>query len=376
MNVLLRHPMAIFMWYVISFFWLIGFLFLWKIPFPEKNANHPPPGVPVSVIVPARNEERNLARLLESIDRQLTRPEQVIVADDESEDATVEIAQRHGCTVIRAGKPPEGWLGKTWACWQGAQAAASDILLFLDSDTFLEREAMARLWSIFSAKDGLLTVQPFHRIEKNYERLAAFFNIIVMAGLNAFTPLQSRIKPGGAFGPCMMCRKEDYFATGGHELAKNAILESIPIGRKFVDAGIAVHCYGGKGTISFRMYPEGVGSMVEGLSKAFAAGAKAISTTTLVMIVCWVFGAFSLTRHLIQSALEGHLTAFIGWAALDVMYAAQIQWMLARIGSFGLRTAVFFQIPLVFFTLIFALSVVKTVFVRRVRWKGRVVDTD
>jgi 4,4'-diaponeurosporenoate glycosyltransferase len=361
--------------YIVFFFWLLGFVFLWKIPGLRKIKDSHSYDAHLSVIVPARNEENNLERLLKSIDHQVLSPDEVIVVDDHSEDATADIGEKHGCEVIRSSEPPGGWLGKPWACWQGAKASAHDILLFLDSDTHLEPEAISTLLSNFREKEGLLTVQPYHTVKKEYERLSAIFNIIVLAGINAFTPLRSKIKPAGAFGPCIMCRKDPYFEVGGHEIVKTEILENMALGKAFIDAGHDVHCYGGKGNISFRMYPEGFRSLVEGFSKGFGIGANAISLSVLMMIVCWVFGGASLTRHLIQSILTGNLNDIITWIALDLLYVAQIHWMLVRIGNFGIRTAILFQLPLLFFVLVFALSILKTFILKKARWKDRMVNT-
>jgi 4,4'-diaponeurosporenoate glycosyltransferase len=362
--------------YIVFFFWLLGFVFLWKIPSPKKIKDWRPHEVRLSVIIPARNEEKNLAELLQSMEHQIHKPGEVIVVDDHSEDATADVGKRFGCKVIRSKELPQGWIGKPWACWQGAHSAVNDILLFLDADTCLEPDGLSKLLSSFFENEGLLTVQPYHALIKNYERLSAIFNIIVLAGINAFTPLRSKLKPEGAFGPCMMCRKDHYFEVGGHEIAKNDILESMSLGKAFIEAGHGVHCYGGKKTISFRMYPEGFRSLVEGFSKGFGIGANAISLTVLMMIVCWVFGGVSLTRHLIQSILAGNLNDIITWMGLDLLYVVQIHWMLVRIGNFGIRTAILFQIPLLFFVLVFALSILKTFILKKARWKGRVVNTE
>lgn len=361
--------------YFIFCFWLFGFFFLWHIP-RLKPAPHPGnPASGVSVIIPARNEEKILASLLESLNHQDIESIEILVVDDQSQDATAEIAKKLGHRIIRSSTPPEGWVGKPWACWQGAKAASHDVLLFLDADVVLTPGAVSRLLATFMDGKGLLTVQPYHLMQRNYERLSAIFNIIVMAGVNAFTPLQSRLSPTGAFGPCMMCRKEVYFEVGGHSIARNAILESLPMGRAFVQAGQPVHSFGGKGSVMFRMYAEGMRSMVEGFSKGFASGANAISIGIMIMIVCWIFGGVSLTRHLVEELINGNGNAIMGWLVLDLLYVAQIHWMLTRIGNFGLRTALFFQIPLLFFVFIFTLSLIKTTVTRRSRWKDRVIKT-
>ena len=359
--------------YLIFCFWLTGFFFLWHIPRLKQAAHLNIPNAGVSIIIPARDEEANLARLLESLAFQNHDSTEVIIVDDQSRDQTVGVAEKFGHRVIRSTTLPEGWLGKPWACWQGAQAASNDLLLFLDADVVLAPGSLSRLVTNFNEGEGLLTVQPYHLMKKNYERLSAIFNIVAMAGVNAFTPLRSRIRPAGAFGPCMMCRREVYFNVGGHEIIRHVVLESLPMGRAFVLEGQPVRCFGGKGSIMFRMYPEGWRSMVEGFSKGFASGANAISIGIMIMLVCWIFGGVSLTRHLIEALIDSNGAAAMGWLIMDLLYVAQIHWMLVRIGNFGFRTAICYQVPLLFFVCVFTLSLVKSVVIGKSRWKGRVV---
>jgi 4,4'-diaponeurosporenoate glycosyltransferase len=361
--------------YVLFFFWLLGFIFLWKIPLLKRGSKLKGPSYKVSILVPARNEERILGQLLDSIEQQTLKPHEVIVIDDQSEDATAEVARRAGCIVMTSKDLPEGWTGKPWACWQGAQRATGDIFLFLDADTFLEPGGLSKIVSTYLEKRGLLSIQPFHKMKKRYERLSAIFNIVSLAGMNAFTPFGPKLKPIGAFGPCMICSRKDYFIVGGHEKARGEVLESLAIGREFLKTNQKVHCYGGKETISFRMYPDGLRSLVEGFSKGFGTGANAMSVVSLLMIVGWVFGGVGVTRQLVQSAILGNPVDFLGWFVLDVLYIFQIHWMLFRIGNFGFSTALLFQIPLIFFVVVFAYSIVRIFLVRKVRWKGRDVKT-
>lgn len=361
--------------YLLFFFWFFGFIFLWKIPVLKNRDKLNNLSYKISIIIPARNEEKPIGQLLHSIEHQTFKPHEIIVIDDQSEDATAEVAKREGCIVMTSKDLPEGWTGKPWACWQGAQEATGDIFLFLDADTFLEPEGLSKIVSAYLKKGGLLSIQPFHQMKRRYERLSAIFNMIAMAGTNAFTLLGSKVKPMGAFGPCMICSKEDYFSVGGHEKARGEVLESLTIGREFLKTKREVHCYGGKGTISFRMYPKGLRSLVEGFSKGFGTGANAMSVVSLLMIVGWVFGGISVTRHLIQSAILDSPMDLLGWVVLDVLYILQIQWMLFRIGNFGFSTALLFQIPLIFFIIVFAYSILRIFLVQKVRWKGRDVKT-
>jgi len=363
--------------YALFFFWLLGFVFLWRIPYPRKRGSPNSASSDVSIIIPARNEEQNLAILIRSIKRQTLKPVEVIVVDDFSKDATAAVAEGEGCVALRSANLPEGWAGKPWACWQGAKKAGGNLFVFLDADTFLEPDGLSRIVHEYGEKKGLLSVQPFHQMKKGYEKLSAFFNIVAMGGMRAFTIMGDRIKPLGAFGPCMVCSREDYFAVGGHsdERVQGEILESLALGKGFLRANRDVRCYGGKGSISFRMYPAGLPSLIEGFSKGFGTGANALSLGNLLMMVCWIFGCCSVSRHLIQALILGDMGELHWWALLDGLYVLQIHWMLLRIGSFGFLTALFFQVPLVFFVFVFGWSLIRIFLMKRVPWKGRTVNT-
>jgi len=354
---------------------LLGLLLLWRIPYPSLvgPAQCPPEGI--SVIVPARNEERTLAPLLESLAQQAMKPREVILVDDHSEDGTAEIGKKAGCRVIPSLDLPEGWTGKPWGCWQGARQARGELFLFLDADTFLEKDGLEKLVATYLRGKGLLTVQPYHRMEKLYERLSAVFNILVLAGMNTFTPWGGSREPMGAFGPCNLCSREDYFAAGGHEKVKGAVLESLGLAKEFQKINLPVRCCGGRGTLSFRMYPRGIRSLVEGFSKGFGTGAQAMSLGILFMAVGWVSGGVGVVRHIIHSFLLGDWAWLFQAGGLYCLYATQFHWMLRRIGNFGFLTAALFPIPLLFFVGVFSFSYVRIFLQGKVRWKGREVKT-
>jgi 4,4'-diaponeurosporenoate glycosyltransferase len=357
-------------------FWLLGFLFLFRIPSckdaPDAQGKFPP----VSVIIPARNEEHSLPFLLSSLQSQTLKPSEIIVVDDNSEDATAEVAAKGGAKVIHAKKLPEGWHGKPWACWTGAQEAQGEILVFLDADTSVLPDGLLKIVGAYAEKKGLVSVQPYHTMEKLYEELSAIFNIIVMAGLNAFTILGEKVKPSGVFGPCLVIGKDDYFTVGGHKKVKDTVLEDIAIGQLYKKEDFVIRCYGGKGTISFRMYPHGIMQLMEGWSKGFAEGAEGISLGMLLMIILWVAGGAGDIRILLKALLTGDNVVLLLAGLLYIFYAVQIYWMLFRVGNFKFFTALLFPVPLLFFIMLFCYSLVLKIFKKRVTWKGRTLRTD
>lgn len=352
--------------------WLLGFVLLWRIPLLGRSAvKAGPDHADVSVIIPARNEETNLARLLPMVAAQRSPPREVLVVDDDSSDRTAAVAASHGATVVAAPAVPAGWAGKPWACWHGAQRARGRLLLFLDADTRLDPHTLHDIAATHAAMGGLLSIQPYHRMEKPYERLAAFFNIVTMAGMGAFTLAGHRVEPSGAFGPCLVCTRDAYFATGGHCRAAADIVESTAIARAFRAAGHAIHCFGGKNCLAFRMYPNGLRALVAGFAKSMAVGAHAARPAVLVGLVCWIAAGVSITRHAIAALLSAEHGGLAFWCAMDLAYALQVRWMLARIGNFGWWPALLFQLPLLFFVGVFLWSTVQTHVLRRVWWKGR-----
>jgi 4,4'-diaponeurosporenoate glycosyltransferase len=354
--------------------WILGFLFLFRISrcgaSIHRNAHRPS----VSVIIPARNEEHTLPNLLDSLSDQLSSQDEVIVVDDHSEDKTKAVAEKSAAKVLESRLAPEGWVGKTWACFQGARMASGEILVFLDADTVLEKNGLKDIIETYVEEDGVLSIQPYHKMRDLYEQLSAFFNIIVMAGIGVFTALGRRIKPIGLFGPAVVMKRRYYLDSGGHERVKGEILDDVAFGSELQKKGMEVHCVGGKGTISFRMYPDGIAGMINGWSKGFAMGAAKTSPPLLILIIAWICGSVGTARGLIEAAIATNNVQIAISGGLYVLYAAQIYWMLVRIGNFKVYTALLYPIPMAFFVVVFTYSFVRIFLVRSVKWKGRNIN--
>lgn len=355
--------------------WLTGVWLLWHVPRCRPVTGDDRPAAATSVVIPARDEESTLPRLLASLAAQRPPPAQVIVVDDQSGDATTDVARRAGATVVTAGALPPGWTGKTWACWTGATAAAGPTLAFLDADTEVERGGLARVLAEHDRRGGLVSVAPDHVTVRPFERLSAFFNVVALMGLDAFDPLRGRRPPRGAFGPCLVTSAEDYRAVGGHRAVRAQVVEDVALARRFVDTGRPVTCLGGRGSMRFRMYPAGPAQLVEGWTKNFAAGARAARPTTFVLISVWLSGCISAAWYLGAAAVGGGPLPLAAAGALYPAYAFQLAWMLARIGRFGWVTALTYPVALVFFLVVFTRSLILTNVRGRVTWRGRTIVT-
>jgi len=358
--------------------WLLPFLYLWVIPYPTRadSAGGIANTGSVSVIIPARNEEKTLPILLESLRQQEPAVCEVVVVNDHSQDDTASIASELGARVVESAPLPEGWLGKPWACWQGARQAQGEIFVFLDADTCLEVGGLQKILSSYIARGGLLSIWPYHRMRRLYERLSALFNIIIMASMGSFTIRREKTRSLGAFGPCVVCSRSDYFAAGGHQAVRGAILEDVALGQMFDRADFKLHNYGGRGVISFRMYPAGIGSLITGFTKGMASGARTADPKFLIPIICWVAGGFVVSFWLLILLITSNLQEAAPWTVLHVLYILQIYWILSRMGNYGIYTALLYPLPFVFFAVVFVISMLRTFFLRQVSWKGRKIDIE
>ena len=352
-------------------FWLFGFFLLFRIPrcksiHRKSRERHPS----VSVIIPARNEAHSLPVVLASLRNGDFLPDEIIVVVGQCEDGTEEVAKEHGVTVIDSARLPEGWIGKPWACYQGARRAKGDILIFLDADTCLDEGGLRDIVDTYLETGGIVSVQPYHKTRRLYEQLSLFFNIIMMGAMGPFTVMGRRIKPIGLFGPCVVMRRAHYFENGGHLTVKGKVVEDLALGEKLKRHNLRIHCYGGQGTIYFRMYPNGTRELVDGWSKGFATGARMARIPLLVATIAWIGSGISATVFAIGAIVSMNNTAIMWWTLAYLAYAIQVRWMASRVGTFKFHTALLFPVSLLFFVVIFFRSVFLTVIKRTVRWKG------
>ena len=328
-------------------------------------------GQVVSVCLPARNEEQSIAILLESLAAQPERPAQIVVVDDQSDDRTSTIARGFpGVTVVDGEPVPEGWMGKAWACQQGARLASGSTLVFLDADVRLGPGGLAAIVTEHGARGGLVSVQPFHTMRRAYERLSALFNVIGFMGVGAASPGRDA-SSRGAFGPCLVTSRADYLDVGGHGSVRGEIVEDIALAGEYARAGRPVHTFGGGDAVSFRMYPGGLGQLLEGWSKNFATGAGSVGFGRLFLIGFWLTTVLISVQYVIEQCL-GRADVPVAVAVLVyAMFAMQLGIMLRQLGNFGVLTAVLYPGPVGVFVAVFVHSAYLTLVRRQVVWRGR-----
>ena len=352
---------------------LAGVLMFWSIvkpPIQEQDQSFPM----LSIIIPARNEALRLPPLLQSLQAQSWRDFEIIVVDDSSTDHTVEVARSYGAKVLTSKQVGQMQPGKSNACAYGAQCAQGEWLLFLDADVQLaDADSLMRMLASFQQQQGqgILSIQPYHRIVKPYENLSVIFNIIVLTGINVFTVWKDKFQTAGSFGPCILCDKTSYIATGGHEAAEESIMDDFALSDVFLAKDLAVTNYAGRGLINMRMYEEGLRQLIEGWTKNLATASQSTHRFIMLLIQLWIFGVIMVAVAPILAILTASSVALVWSIVVYLLYGAHVYVLARRAGNFQIIVLLTYPMFILFFTAVFLYSLFRTHVLHSVMWKGR-----
>ena len=325
----------------------------------------------VSVIIPARNEEKNIDNLLTDLENQTYDIHEIICVDDNSTDSTATIIKKHKVKYILLDTLPKGWKGKTWACQNGALKASGEVLIFLDSNVRVKNTAIESLISTYKKGEKPLSIQPYHIVKKNYEYLSIFFNFIQLCV--TYLTIFNKKDYLGFYGPTFIIDRELFFKHGGYEKVKNAVVEDLFLGKYYKKVGIDVDLLLGGNEVKFTMYPESFSQLVEGWSKNFAQAALSIRFSIFFMVFIWITYLI-LVPYLLFNVVVYHqlfLTFVLG--TLYFLTSLKLYHSSKYIGSFPFFVSLFYPLYLIAFMIIFVYSFFKTFFFKNTTWKGRVM---
>jgi len=324
----------------------------------------------LSIIIPARNEEKCLPLLLEDLRSQTCRSFEIICVDDESSDATAQIAESFGVKVLSLDNKPDGWLGKTWACQNGADVAKGELFLFLDADVRLGENSIQRLMRACSSLACPISVQPYHNTVRWHEQGSLIFNLVQIAANGTALKKPSGV---GLYGPIILISKADYKRIGGHASVRVSILEDMALGQRLKDTGIPFCLFVGDQEISFRMYSEGIRSLFQGWVKNIASGAIKTPPTLFLMVFFWISSMISVALHVVTFTFSRNMPWLILYSGLYILWVMIIYILAKKIGRFRLLPIVLYPSLLMVLLVIFSVSLFKKIFGLKVIWKGRAI---
>lgn len=326
----------------------------------------------LSVVIPARDEEREIGRTVGAMLAQTYPHLEVIVVNDRSTDATGAVLASFNdarLVVIHATEdPPPGWLGKPWALHQGSLRARGELLLFVDADVIYQPDAIAAAVAQMEERAvPMLALFPHMEMHGFWEHivmpnLAVFAFSVLPVWLTNRTRIPL-LAVGG--GPGNLVRREDYDACGGHESLRDAVVDDVGLARLMRRRGRRTEVVRAENMISVRMY-HGLGEIVRGFTKnAFPVVNRSYVAGLLFLLGAVVF-------HILPYAM-----AFTGdaiWLTI-VGLITLVRLILFRAIGYRLDNAVFGH-PLMIGTwcVILVRSIWYTGIRRQLHWRGRTYD--
>ena len=248
----------------------------------DMPAEPPNPAPLVSVVVPARNEQRNIERCVRSVLATRYPSLEVIVVNDHSTDETGAIARAIArddarVTVIDAPDLPADWFGKQWACATGERVARGKLLLFTDADTRHEPELLPRAVNALRDRDAhLLSVAGHQEMHSFWERIVQpqMFALLSMRyGGTEHVSEARRAEDVIANGQFILVRRDAYLAVGGHALVRDRVAEDMALAQEFFRAGRRVVLMLALRLFSTHMYAS-LREVVDGWRKNIFAGGR------------------------------------------------------------------------------------------------------
>jgi len=341
----------------------------------------------VSVIVPARDERRNIEPCVRSALAGRYDALEVVVVDDRSADGTGDAARAIGredprVRVVENPELPEGWFGKPWACETGARAAIGDIFCFTDADARHGPFLVARAVNAIRAGDlDMLSVAGRQELGSFWERVVqphVFWMIGSRYGGTDAVNRSRRVQDKIANGQCIFVRRDAYAAIGGHGAVRDQVAEDVAIAQRLFAAGKRTELVVSKEDLTTRMYTS-LGEIMAGWRKnVFAGGREAMPGgglgQMLFPVLLVLFPILTLAPPIaLAVALAAAappwvvLGAALALVAELATWGAVNRWMGVPIGY-----ALLFPLGAVVFVVIAVQAIARG---SRVEWKGRAYVT-
>lgn len=216
----------------------------------------------VSVLIPARNEERTIGATVAAVLNNDGIALEVIVLDDSSTDATAQVVEAIAAVddrtrIIRGASLPPGWCGKQHACAQLARHARHPVICFLDADVRLRRDALVRMVSFLGSSGAdLCSGVPRQQTETFFEKLLIPLIHFVLLAFLPLNGMRRSMHPSYAAGcgQLFIARAGAYQAAGGHAGIRATLHDGIKLPRAFRRAGFRTDLFDATEIASCRMY--------------------------------------------------------------------------------------------------------------------------
>ncbi|MFO0923857.1 MAG: glycosyltransferase family 2 protein [Pirellulales bacterium] len=332
--------------------------------------------IPVSVLIPARNEELSIERALKSLLESQHETLEIWVYDDASEDRTAAIvdAISHVDPRVRrypGGALPQGWNGKQHACFELSKLATYEHLLFLDADVRVTPDAITRAVAQMQAT-GVPLLSGFPRQETVTlgEQLLLPMMYVLLLGYLPIQRMRTKLDAGLAAGcgQFFLAQRAAYRSVDGHRSIAASRHDGIQLPRAFRKKGLGTDIFDASDIAICRMY-HNWGQVVRGLLKNATEG---IANPKLILVFTLLLGSFSWIPALIMgSQLQSwNGVSVICLLALGIGVITRLR--ISQTLGLALWPALVHPMSVTVFVLLQWIAFGMAIVGKQLRWRGRI----
>ena len=316
----------------------------------------------VAILIPMRNESKNVAGILESVENQIKLENfEILVLDDHSDDDTNSLLKTYAnknLRVIEGAPLPTGWLGKNFACHQLANNTDAEYLVFLDADLRLAPEAISASikkmqdlgWDFISPYPKQIALSPMERLVQPLLQWSWFASVPLR--LAERLRLTSMAVANGQF---FIVKASVYFKVGGHEAIKAEVIDDVELARSLIREKFQGFVGDGSKIAHCRMY-QSAGELITGYAKSqWRAFGNLFGSAVMVLILTCV-SIIPLTF-----ALAGSKYGLLGYFAIT-----GTRLLVARKTGSSLYSALFHPISALVWIVLIKYSWIQ-------KWRGKLI---
>jgi chlorobactene glucosyltransferase len=323
-----------------TWIYFIGYMIksLKQSPMLEPITKSPISKIPkVSVILPARNEEKYIAKCLDSLLNQDYQNFEIIAINDSSTDRTIDIMYQYatqGTLVVVDSKPkPDGWAGKNWACYQGYLKATGDVFLFTDADTVHSPSTMSlAIANLLEQNLDALTAIPKLLCQDIWTKITLpVLSNFLHSRFSALRVNDPKTKTGYFFGSFFIITRSTYETVGTHKIVKHELVEDGALGSRVKEGKFRMKMVRGERHIDaiwardFKTLWDGLRRLMLSIYSQDRIRASLMAVAVFFLLFePFVLLPYSLLMYRAINHLVTHILMDINFATIIVIFIANI----------------------------------------------------
>jgi len=337
----------------------------------------------ISVLVPARNEEKSIGECLNSLFKQNYPNLEIIVIDDQSSDHTFEIVQEFTkkdtrIKLIQSKPLPGGWMGKCWALYQGAQIAKGEWFLFSDADVVHNPLTVNSAYQ-YAAKNGVDFLTLKYRL-----LVKSFWEKVIPPSINFvkawFYPSPRKVNNANtsvieAKGDFILVKKSIYEKLEGHQAVKKEFIESVALMRNFKKVGYRVALLDGSHMLKVRKFHnlnEIVTSYSKLFYKFFQLKRNRYFFLLIALIIVAVLSPVGVMISLFLSKFWQIKLGLMFWPGLEIIILFSMAMIFYKKDNFNPRYALTLALGALIFIGIGIKALFELTIKKEPSWRGRI----